>query len=145
MPVKRRKSKTKLYTLTPDAAFDAGDEYALSRALGLPPWHASPLWEDLEGPPPYGPDNLSVNLTRPAALEMRREILARRGRSDDSGRSATSLQVHGCAARGCLAGVRVPSLALVHQRDDRPLLRHRRLPIKASERRWLRRDGFSQC
>jgi hypothetical protein len=78
MPVKRRKSKMKAHQLTPEvfAAFDAGDEYTLRRALKLPPWHASPLWEDLEGPPPYGPDELLINMTRPAALEIRREILA---------------------------------------------------------------------
>jgi hypothetical protein len=78
MPVKRRKSKMRTQQLTPEvfAAFDAGDEYALRRALNLPPWHASPLWEDLDGPPPYGDASMMINQTRPAAREIRREILA---------------------------------------------------------------------
>ncbi|UQR65093.1 hypothetical protein LRP30_07510 [Bradyrhizobium sp. C-145] len=84
MPIKRRVSKRRAMTLTPEvfAAFDAGDEYALRRALALPPWHASPLWLDLDGHAPYGPPELLVNLTRPAALEIRNEILgAMRGRT----------------------------------------------------------------
>jgi hypothetical protein len=57
MPIKRRVSKRRAFTLTPEVfgAFDAGDEYELRRALGLPPWHASPLDTDLAGPAPYGP------------------------------------------------------------------------------------------
>jgi hypothetical protein len=37
--LKRRKSKMKAHQLTPEvfAAFDAGDEYSLRRALRLPP------------------------------------------------------------------------------------------------------------
>jgi hypothetical protein len=82
VPVKRRKSKIKPYKLTPEvfAAFDAGDELALRRALLLPPWHASPLWDDLEGEPPYAGETLLVNQTRHAALEMRRYILSALGR-----------------------------------------------------------------
>ena len=78
MPVKRRKSKMRAQQLTPEvfAAFDASDEYALRRALKLPPWHASPLWDDLGGRPPYGDALMMINQTRPAALEIRREILA---------------------------------------------------------------------
>jgi hypothetical protein len=77
MPVKRRKAKIKAHQLTPDvfAAFDAGDGVALSRALKLPPWHASPLDADLAGPAPYNHEGCWA-MTRPAALEMRREILA---------------------------------------------------------------------
>ena len=49
MPVKKRKSKMRAHLFTPEvfAAFDAGDKYALRRALKLPPWHASPLDTDL--------------------------------------------------------------------------------------------------
>ena len=77
MPIKRRKSKKRAFQLTPEvfAAFDAGDKYALRRALHLGPWHASPLDGDLAGPAPYGTET-SWALSRPAALEMRREILA---------------------------------------------------------------------
>ena len=76
MPVKRRRSKKFATQLTPEvfAAFDAGDEYTLRRALRLPRWHASPLDSDLDGPPPYGPENCWA-LSRPAALEIRVEIL----------------------------------------------------------------------
>lgn len=82
MPAKRRTSKRRAFMLTPMvlAAFDAGDENALRRALNLPPWHASPLWGDLDGSPPYGEDTLLVNQTRAAAREMRRDILAALGR-----------------------------------------------------------------
>jgi hypothetical protein len=78
MPVKRRKSKMRAHQLTPEvfAAFDAGDEYSPRRCLKLPPWHASPLDTDLEGPPPYGDESLMRNQTRQAALEIRQEILA---------------------------------------------------------------------
>jgi len=77
MPVKRRKSKIRAHRLTPEvfAAFDAGDEWTLRRALHLPPWHASPLQTDLAAPAPYNPEGCWA-MTRPAALEMRREILA---------------------------------------------------------------------
>ena len=76
MPVKRRRSKARTMTLTPEAfaAFDAGDEHSLRRALGLPPWHASPLDNDLAGPPPYAAGTCWAT-TRPRALELRREIL----------------------------------------------------------------------
>jgi hypothetical protein len=84
MPVKRRKAKAKAYQLTPEvfAAFDAGDEYTLRRALKLPPWHASPLQTDLAGPAPYGGGTCWA-MTRPAALELRREIISamKRGES----------------------------------------------------------------
>lgn len=84
MPVKRRRSKLKPHNITPEvlAAFEAEDERALRAALKLPPWSASPLWTDLEGPPPYGPSTMLVNATRPAALAIRKEILAALGQSD---------------------------------------------------------------
>lgn len=74
MPVKRRVSKRRAIALSPEvfAAFEAGDEYALRRALGLPPWHSSPLDEDLTGPS-YS-DGLLWTQTRAAALEIRDEI-----------------------------------------------------------------------
>lgn len=77
MPVKRRVSKRRAFALTPEvfAAFDAGDEYALRRSLGLPPWHASPLRDDLAGPAPYSPETCWA-ISRPAALEIRMDILA---------------------------------------------------------------------
>jgi len=82
MPAKRRVSKRRAFAMTPEilAAFDAGDENALRRALNLPPWHASPLWTDLDGSPPYGPSNLLVNGTRAGAMEIRREIITALGR-----------------------------------------------------------------
>ena len=78
MPVKRRKSKMKALQLTPEAfaAFDAGDKNALRRALKLPHWHASPLDTNLAGPASYGPETCWA-ISRPDALEIRRDILAR--------------------------------------------------------------------
>jgi hypothetical protein len=66
------------HQLTPEvlAAFDAGDDYTLRRSLKLPPWHASPLDADLEGPAPYGDETLMRNQTRAAPLEIRCDILA---------------------------------------------------------------------
>src|SRR3981189_3499008 len=83
MPVKRRKAKIKAQRLTPEvfAAFDAGDDVALFRALKLPPWHASPLDTDLAGPAPYNHEGCWA-MTRPDALELRREILAAMKRGD---------------------------------------------------------------
>jgi len=85
MPVKRRKSKIKARLPTPEvfAAFDAGDEWALRRALKLPPWHASPLDTDLAGPAPYGPETCWA-MSRPDALELRLEILAAMKRGSHS-------------------------------------------------------------
>jgi hypothetical protein len=69
LPVKRRKAKIKAHLLTPEvfAAFDAGDEYTLRRALNLPPWHASPLDTNLAGPAPYGIETCRA-LSRPRKL-----------------------------------------------------------------------------
>ena len=66
MPAKKRKSKMRAHLFTPEvfAAFDAGDKYTLRRSLKLPPWHASPLDEDLAGPAPYGGEELLINQTR---------------------------------------------------------------------------------
>ena len=77
MPVKRRVSKRLPFTLTPEvfAAFEAGDDNALRRALKLPPWHASPLDTDLDGPAPYGSTTCWA-MSRPDALEMRLAITA---------------------------------------------------------------------
>jgi hypothetical protein len=77
MPVKRRKSKMMALQLTPEvfAAFDAGDKNALRRALKLLHWHASPLDTDLAGPPLYGHETCRA-ISRPDALEIRRDILA---------------------------------------------------------------------
>jgi hypothetical protein len=65
------------HQLTPEvfAAFEAGDENTLRRALKLPPWHASPLDPDLAGPAPYGQTTCWA-MSRPAALAIRQEILA---------------------------------------------------------------------
>jgi hypothetical protein len=101
MPVKKRKPKARQHVITDqvvalfrkcceiqkfgDEDFWAEDggrrrEYLdaageLRRLLGLPPWSASPLDTDLAGPAPYNQDGCWA-MTRPAALEMRREILA---------------------------------------------------------------------
>jgi hypothetical protein len=82
MPVKRRISKMKSLQLTPEvfAAFDAGDKNALRRALscriGTPRrWTRT------------APDRRSTGtkpcraISRPDALEIRREILAAMGRA----------------------------------------------------------------
>ena len=79
MPTNRTRIKpARARQFTPEvfAAFDAGDRYALRRSLKLPPWHASPMDTDLAGPAPYGSEDMLINTTRPAALEIRREILA---------------------------------------------------------------------
>jgi hypothetical protein len=104
MPVKKRKSKARQHLITDevvalfckcceiqkfgDEEFWAEEggrrrEYLdasrdLCRLLGLPPWHASPLDTDLAGPAPYNPEGCWA-VTRPAALEIRREILAAMG------------------------------------------------------------------
>ena len=99
MPVKRRSAKARQHQVTDEAlrAFRVCDEIlksgkyddwedvggrhreyldtlrVLYREL-KPPWnHASPLDDDLEGPPPYGPETCWA-MSRPAALEIRREI-----------------------------------------------------------------------
>ena len=81
MPIKRRRPKNRVPQLSPEvfASFEAGDKYALRRALGLPPWHASPIETDLDRPAEY-PEGWAS--TRPAALELRLAILAalKRGR-----------------------------------------------------------------
>lgn len=45
MPVKKRTAKARRHRITVEAvtAFQAGDRIALHRALGLKPWHPSPL------------------------------------------------------------------------------------------------------
>lgn len=55
MPVKRRMPKGRAHLITPEAAeaFEAGDK-ALHKALGLKPWHASPLPADVS---PFGVDD----------------------------------------------------------------------------------------
>jgi hypothetical protein len=77
MPVKRRVAKSGRTDLPPKcfAAFEADDEWALARALKLPPWLPSPLDESLAGPAPYGPGTCWA-ISRPDALEIRLEILA---------------------------------------------------------------------
>ena len=86
MPVKRRNSKTRQHRITDEAveAFQAGDYIALHRALGLPPWHPSPLPEsvhdlgvDPDNPPPG--DGTSWGEFWPAAVELQRELQAAAG------------------------------------------------------------------
>jgi hypothetical protein len=110
MPVKRRKSKARPWTITPEVVelFERCTDLApirsacirseracrspdqgrhcsecaeyieksrqLDRLLNLPPWSASPLDTDLEGPAPYNKTGCWAE-SRPAALEIRREIL----------------------------------------------------------------------
>ena len=64
MPVKRRVAKSGRTDLPPKcfAAFEADDEWALARALKLPPWHASPLDESLAGPAPLWAGNVLGNI-----------------------------------------------------------------------------------
>ena len=52
MPIKRRASKHRDHSVTATAvsAYRAGDWIELHRALGLKPWHSSPL--DVAGDPP---------------------------------------------------------------------------------------------
>jgi hypothetical protein len=49
--MKRRAAKVKTHRITPEAieAFRAGDYDRLHRALGLPPWHPSPLPLEVHG------------------------------------------------------------------------------------------------
>ena len=54
--------------------------HANRRAVKLPHWHASPLDTDLDGPPLYGHETCRA-ISRPDALEIRREILTAMGHS----------------------------------------------------------------
>ena len=53
MPIKRRVAKVRNDRITPEAiaAFRAGDELALHRALNLRPWQPSPIVVDGPNPP----------------------------------------------------------------------------------------------
>ena len=89
MPVKRRISKRRAFMLTPEmiARFEAGDRDALYRAMGVFPYTLpSPLDEDLEGPPPYGPPEMCWNQARPRMLEIRKAILSALGKASKNQR-----------------------------------------------------------
>ncbi|MEP7241747.1 MAG: hypothetical protein ABI697_12745 [Devosia sp.] len=81
MAVKRRVSKTVEHRITAAAldAFRAGDETALHKALGLKPWHPSPL--DDHNPYPPG---AAASLTWPMIVELRSALQGgvRRSKSD---------------------------------------------------------------
>lgn len=70
MPEKRRTAKAKDYRITPAAilAWQAGDEMALHRALGLKPWEASPLVAIGDCPHSRG---TAAALAWPAMVELR--------------------------------------------------------------------------
>lgn len=55
MPVKQRPHKSRRHRVTAEAvaAFVAGDEGALHRALDLRPWQPSPLEADHDAPPAW--------------------------------------------------------------------------------------------
>ena len=75
MPTKRRTSKQRQYAATPGAvdAFVADDRTALHRALGLPPWCASPL--DAEGECPW-PAGSAGARSWPEVVRLRAELEA---------------------------------------------------------------------
>lgn len=70
MPSKRRTAKARDIRITPAAlaAWEAGDERALHRALGLRPWEVSPLHAEGECPWPIGTGAAS---TWPRMVELR--------------------------------------------------------------------------
>ena len=84
MPVKRRNSKARPNRITPESveAFRAGDYMALHRALGLPPWHPSPLPDSVDalgvnpkGPPDYRTGESWGEFWQ-QAVELQRELMA---------------------------------------------------------------------
>ncbi len=75
MPARRGQVRRNENAITHDAAdaFVAGDEAALHRALGLPPWCASPL--DAEGECPW-PAGSAGARSWPEVVRLRAELEA---------------------------------------------------------------------
>lgn len=75
MPLKRRAAKNRSL-ITPAAveAFKVEDWMALHRALGLKPWHVSPL--DAVGPCPYRDDGSAGAEFWPLARLLRAQLAA---------------------------------------------------------------------
>ena len=71
MPVKRRVAKVLEHRITDDAvaAYRAGDDLALFRALGLKPWDCSPLHADGQRPDWVTPDRWAK------AAELRTQLM----------------------------------------------------------------------
>jgi hypothetical protein len=74
MPSKRRTAKRRDHAITPEAvaAFRRGDRTALHRALGLKPWHASPL--HAEGEAPWSDSTMGAK-SGALAVELRAELI----------------------------------------------------------------------
>lgn len=74
MPVKRRKAKRAEHPITPEAiaAFRRRDRVGLHRALGLKPWHPSPL--DAGGDCPWHSGSMGAK-SWSLATELRAELL----------------------------------------------------------------------
>jgi hypothetical protein len=84
MPVKRRASKARRRKITPEAveAYRQRDLWGLHKALGLPPWHVSPLpWPECpygvhQGPTPITLRGRAMAATWEAAQALQREFEA---------------------------------------------------------------------
>ncbi|KFG71037.1 hypothetical protein [Microvirga sp. BSC39] len=82
MPVKRRLDKSRSHRITQEAieAFVEKDMWGLHHALGLPPWHMSPLLrsQDPFGIPDQPPSSQSTcfDQSYEKAVELRAALLA---------------------------------------------------------------------
>jgi hypothetical protein len=74
MPIKRRRAKRTEHAITPEAiaAFRRGDRECLHRALGLKPWHPSPL--EAEGDTPWTGGSMGAK-SWALAVELRAELI----------------------------------------------------------------------
>lgn len=81
MPVKRRQPKRREHAITPEAvaAFKRGDVVGLHRALGLKPWHPSPL--SAGGDCPWHSSSMGAK-SWSLATELRAELLEAIGGSN---------------------------------------------------------------
>ncbi|NCQ23693.1 MAG: hypothetical protein COW54_05975 [Rhodobacteraceae bacterium CG17_big_fil_post_rev_8_21_14_2_50_63_15] len=76
MPIKRRLAKGITHRITPEAvaAFGAGDQMALHRALGLAPWQVSPLDADTPAPPAWASHRTAWAESWPVAHDLRQAL-----------------------------------------------------------------------
>jgi hypothetical protein len=83
MPSKRRTAKRCDHAITPEAvaAFRRGDQAALHRALGLKPWHPSPL--RAEGEAPWSGSTMGAK-SWALAVELRAELIEATNTGDDA-------------------------------------------------------------